>query len=305
MAKRTRREILAEPPPAPPAVNALPAEMVERTYTIQLVTPMFGGGVVAGHPDDRFPVRPTAIRGHLRFWWRVTCGHRYPLTAACRPGQVDRRQREEEIWGSTETPSAVQVEIAADRLSEVGFRWRAEPGCDPRQTEFGFRKYGALSYALFPARPEPGEQTGRRRIDRIVRESLSFRLKLTFPTESRLTEIRQREIGRLGKQGVKADQLPLGRVADISAEVDAALNAWLTFGGLGARTRRGLGAIRAQPSANITVPVGAVLLITETGFDDPLEALASSRHLPMVPAEAVQKRRPQGRADGPLPVARA
>ena len=39
----------------------------ERTYTIKLITPMYGGGVVAGVVDEEMPVRATSIRGHLRF----------------------------------------------------------------------------------------------------------------------------------------------------------------------------------------------------------------------------------------------
>lgn len=36
----------------------------------ELVTPLHGGGVVARESDEKLPVRVTAIRGQLRFWWR-------------------------------------------------------------------------------------------------------------------------------------------------------------------------------------------------------------------------------------------
>ncbi|HET6644216.1 MAG TPA: type III-B CRISPR module RAMP protein Cmr1, partial [Fimbriimonadales bacterium] len=38
--------------------------------SLELATPMIGGGAVAGAPDEHWPIRPTEIRGHLRFWWR-------------------------------------------------------------------------------------------------------------------------------------------------------------------------------------------------------------------------------------------
>lgn len=37
----------------------------------ELVTPMYGGGVQAAMPDVSMPIRATAIRGQLRFWWRL------------------------------------------------------------------------------------------------------------------------------------------------------------------------------------------------------------------------------------------
>ena len=46
------------------------ADRHKQTYTIHVVTPMFGGGVEPGVNDPITPIRPTSIRGHLRFWWR-------------------------------------------------------------------------------------------------------------------------------------------------------------------------------------------------------------------------------------------
>lgn len=43
-----------------------------RIYEIELITPMFGGGVLTRENDPSFPIRPTSIRGQLQFWWRAT-----------------------------------------------------------------------------------------------------------------------------------------------------------------------------------------------------------------------------------------
>lgn len=48
----------------------------------ELVTPLHGGGVVARESDDKLPVRVTAIRGQLRFWWRLLAQQKWNL---CKP----------------------------------------------------------------------------------------------------------------------------------------------------------------------------------------------------------------------------
>ena len=37
----------------------------------ELITPIYGGGIQAAVPDVLMPIRATAIRGQLRFWWRL------------------------------------------------------------------------------------------------------------------------------------------------------------------------------------------------------------------------------------------
>ncbi|MFO0881807.1 MAG: type III-B CRISPR module RAMP protein Cmr1, partial [Gemmataceae bacterium] len=64
------------PPPAP-----------GRSYDIELVTPMFGGGVVTRENDRSFPIRATAIRGQLQFWWRATVGAQYSTRQELRAAQ--------------------------------------------------------------------------------------------------------------------------------------------------------------------------------------------------------------------------
>ena len=49
----------AQPPAAATAVRA----------KYELMTPMYGGGVAPSEVDRTMPIRPTAIRGQLRFWW--------------------------------------------------------------------------------------------------------------------------------------------------------------------------------------------------------------------------------------------
>lgn len=76
----------------------------EKTYSIKLITPMYGGGVVAGVNEQDRPVRVPSVRGNLRFWWRATRGTAFPSLE-------ELKRREAEIWGSTERASPTWVEV--------------------------------------------------------------------------------------------------------------------------------------------------------------------------------------------------
>ncbi len=75
-----------------------------RFYQIELITPMFGGGAEVRECDPDFPIRPTAIRRQLQFWWRATVGVQYATTAELSKAQS-------EIWGSTYCSSQVTVRV--------------------------------------------------------------------------------------------------------------------------------------------------------------------------------------------------
>src|SRR5271155_50413 len=78
------------------------AQEASRGYEIELITPMFGGGAAPRANDTSFPIRTTAIRGQLQFWWRATVGAQYHTLAELRAAQS-------EVWGSTDRASRVQV----------------------------------------------------------------------------------------------------------------------------------------------------------------------------------------------------
>ena len=204
-------------PQCPDRVQAQePARLLHRSWRIELVTPMFGGGVVAGEPDRDMPVRATEIRGQLRFWWRATRG------AQCRSCE-ELRDLEDDIWGSTEKASRVIVRIEEPNFPEPqscaeynwepnahggGGRWRLrwrEP----------FRSCRNTPYVLFPFQGKQPPPNRNARIESPPSKCFakgSFKLVLQYPKE-------------------------------VSDDVLTALRAWLWFGGLGARTRRGCGAL--------------------------------------------------------------
>ena len=67
---------------------------------------MYGGGVKAGEVDLNMPIRASALRGQLRFWWRL-------LNSATYPTSVGLFNAESALWGgiSSNGPQASQVRL--------------------------------------------------------------------------------------------------------------------------------------------------------------------------------------------------
>lgn len=161
----------------------------EKTYTIKLITPMYGGGVVAGENEQDRPVRVPSVRGNLRFWWRATRGTAFPSLE-------ELKRREADIWGSTERASPTWVEVDCTPYNQS----RDYNG------DYGFdNRYGPEFYAVFPAANQENRHN-------LVKEGLSFTLRLHYRKEYEM-------------------------------DVQCAAWAWVNFGGLGARTRKGCGAL--------------------------------------------------------------
>lgn len=194
----------------PPVIQAPPVTArpltgyVTEVRRYKVITPLFGGGVEPGVADPISVVRATEVRGHLRFWWRAMMGGSFATLD-------DLRRREAEIWGSTEAPSEIQVRVLDDQLvagaPEVAFRVIRD----------GNKLKVAASpkiapYAAFPLLPDKNEQKQAGWESEPVRVDVAFALELTCK-------------------------------AEYANELAAALWAWETFGGIGARTRRGFGAL--------------------------------------------------------------
>jgi CRISPR-associated protein Cmr1 len=209
------QKTMRKPNHSPPDIQPQPKHnIIRQVREYRLITPLFGGGVEPGVYDPITPIRGTEVRGHLRFWWR-----------ACRGGQFGdnleaMKKEEDAIWGAAASattgagPSYVQVVVQVtnegkdDRPFEVVRKGRtAKP--QPRQGS------SAPPYAAFPLQPtdEEARQGGVGMETKAVRVGVAFHLTVSFPETYR-------------------------------ADIEAALWAWETFGGIGARTRRGFGALR-------------------------------------------------------------
>jgi CRISPR-associated protein Cmr1 len=107
-----------------------------------------------------------------------------------------------------------------------------------------FNRFGPDGYALFAL------QQG----DRVIREGLRFRVTTAWLPADGLNQQRK----ALNEQLTKAKQPPLPEeVPDIADDVRDAVWAWVNFGGLGGRTRRGCGALKCDelaPSSATAIP---------------------------------------------------
>ncbi|MCX7926419.1 MAG: type III-B CRISPR module RAMP protein Cmr1 [Fimbriimonadales bacterium] len=170
---------------------------------LRLITPMFGGGYKSREVDPFMPIRPAAIRGHLRFWWRATAGAQYASAA-------ELYKAETAIWGG----AALKEQAAYGRVAiEVFVERQGTPAPYADIAPKATPKEGPLhGYFLFPFQ---AQQDGTPAA--VGRKDAVFRLRLLL--DSTLTEVQKTEIRN-------------------------ALKAWIAFGGVGARTRRGCGALK-------------------------------------------------------------
>lgn len=202
----------------PPPLTQKPNNtIITQVREYELITPLFGGGVTPSETDPVTVIRGTEIRGHLRFWWR-----------ACRGGNAEfkgdlakMKEAEGKLWGTAakkdDSPVKhnesiqISVEVINPGIAVKPFnvvesdrRRKVVPNTEP---------IAPPAYAAFPMQPTDDELRKPNLKVKEVRSNITFKLTITFPMS-------QRE------------------------EVEAALWAWETLGGIGARTRRGFGALR-------------------------------------------------------------
>jgi CRISPR-associated protein Cmr1 len=132
------------------------------------------------------------------------------------------RKREGEIWGTTESPSPVLLWVSGVTKGEVGpwAKYEQDPRGDGVKSTPDPVDHNYPKYALFPFQGET-EKVGRiRRVKEypaMVTKNVSFKLNLQWPVSM-----------------------------DITMDVEASVWAWINFGGLGARTRRGCGSLLCE-----------------------------------------------------------
>jgi CRISPR-associated protein Cmr1 len=204
------------------ALDAAKDDSQWQRYRCKLVTPMYGGGVDAGKVDEKMPIRATAIRGQLRYWWRIA--HRQQFI---REGKLDSQAmflRERELWGGlgdAETLAASKVVIklsgsvanavfapAAKYVKKSDGSFKTMPDWEP----------WAEGYSLFPAQGKASRAGVETPPPKLLKPGAEWDMSINLP--------------------VLQD--------DDHRETETALLWWATFGGIGARTRRGLGAVEVS-----------------------------------------------------------
>ena len=108
----------------PPAVVSQPQPLIitqEREYKV--ITPLFGGGAVAGECDEITIVRGTEVRGQLRFWWRACYGGRYDTVK-------EMKKDEDRIWGTAaelKKDEKGKENVEGDKKPEITVQIVVEP----------------------------------------------------------------------------------------------------------------------------------------------------------------------------------
>jgi CRISPR-associated protein Cmr1 len=164
-------------PPAAPAFEALPPRRSPSTgarsdfaVSLEIVTPILGGGYRTRALDEVDFIRVPTVRGHLRFWWRALSAGRFKTSTSL-------YEAETKLWGGPGggLDKAPAVRSPVEVRIEVTDRGREEDeDIDPSRTD------GA--YVLFPAREERrGGQVTRATIPR--RTGVAFKVTVTAPAE--------------------------------------------------------------------------------------------------------------------------
>lgn len=203
-------------PASPPALTEKRNDkVITQVREYELITPLFGGGVDPAEADPVTTIRATEIRGQLRFWWR-----------ACRGGKPEfdgdltkMKKAEDEIWGKayekkdTPTPQdeTVQIRVEVVNPDTLTKLFRIEKNKRGRNQSKSIHGPG-IGYVAFPLQPSQDELKQPNPEVKDVRSDVSFKLTISFPVDQK-------------------------------DEVETSLWAWETFGGIGARTRRGFGAL--------------------------------------------------------------
>ena len=181
---------------------------VMQTRKYKLITPLFGGGVEAKKADPIKVIRETSIRGQLRFWWRAMRGDGDLKTMLKREGEIFG------IGGECARQSKVLISVTIDnegkgeKIFEVNHKGKLQAK----------KQWEKIGYAAFPL-DEPDQKE--------VLLDVEFSLEILFP-----------EYVEIAKQNDNSRE-----TINLRAEIEAALWAWETFGGIGGRTRRGFGAL--------------------------------------------------------------
>ncbi len=202
--------------------NALSGSFIEKK--VRVATLLHGGGPVASEDDHRqtptrrhdeiTPMRGSAVRGQLRFWWRATHG----CTA---PTVEDLRAREDLLWGNANHPGLVQLTITGTP-SVVGV-----------ETETLGPIGQGLRYGAF-ATKNLNRLTGEFTVRCVLRHAA------VDWVQGRGGALEAKRIANPDDPHREAEHRKLKQ------EVEDALTAWLLFGGIGGRTRRGFGAVSAS-----------------------------------------------------------
>jgi CRISPR type III-B/RAMP module RAMP protein Cmr1 len=247
-----------------------PADVITQVRHYQLITPLYGGGVEANKNDELTPIRGTEIRGQLRFWWRATRGcftteelakfkERYKDKYKDKDADelalslpIDAlREREGEVWGEAhdfrkEGEKTKENEEAYKKKKIDRYKYTVQI-----HTEVEGKGESPKPFKLEKKSSGKGyDQKSNNNVN--VPEYAAFPLQIPREELDDLADLSQSDAEKHLREvriGVKF-KLEISYPKEFEREIKAALWAWETFGGIGARTRRGFGALECTSIEN-------------------------------------------------------
>lgn len=225
-----------------------------HTLDCQLITPMYGGGVISTKVDTAMPIRVSSIRGQLRFWWRLLAKYQWQLGS-----DQAIRKAEFELWGGMndgeDNGKASKVLLKVTQVSTIH---------DNHLIKYDDATLNGLRYILFPAYHAKDITNN---LHHLLKADITWQLQFAFSPNI------------LSKYDKTANNKP-----NPKEQVIETLRWWANFGGLGFRSRRGLGAVyvsQCQDYPKICQPLtpdevaeaGCQLAISQNNPTDGLRAL--------------------------------
>lgn len=192
-----------------------------HSISCSLVTPMYGGGVHSHIVDKSMPIRVSGIRGQLRFWWRLLAKHQWKL------GDDKAIQKQEfALWGGMgDDGQASKVFLKVNDIKNLQIEAWAEYQINDNTGRINSiptpKNWARAPYALFPAQGKKPDLADGESPHELAKPGLTWELQFKF--DSKVTDKQQQQV------------------------IDT-LRWWVSFGGVGARTRRGLGSIQVTGS---------------------------------------------------------
>ncbi len=193
----------------------------KKTYTLRLISPAF----LRGAEEDEGTLRESSLRGVLRYWWRVVFGSVL--------SERDLKKLETIIWGGTGKPpmaSQIVVRLVPKKQTAV-FSFDKESVARQLPSSFQSKRFDkrqnrtvitapGLAYASYGM-----DDSGRRR--KVIEPGAEWTLEVIFHP----------------RNGMEANVL--------AVHMDLALKALCTFGGVGAKSRKGFGSLDCGKSFNL------------------------------------------------------
>lgn len=208
-----------------------------HSLTCELITPMYGGGTESTKVDTKMPIRASSLRGALRFWWRLLAKNKWKLN--------DIPKAESELWGGVgngdDDGKAGKVLLKVTDVKNVNVeKWATYTPNKNGKLNLSPKDWADSAYALFPVQ---GKLKNRR------------------------TEVDEEpyELLKAGCQWTLQVAFSYDITKNQKEQVWESIRWWANFGGVGARTRRGLGAVKVNEN-EFFQSVIALSEIVDLGF---------------------------------------